>query len=300
MTKERTHFVGEAIVENLDKYFQVQGMKKVDLCMWAKNGSKFLPHVLKRIDDVIPPENVNKRIFVDDSSIDNSIEIAETFNWNVYKNTQGGICGGFNKALRHVESEFFVSVEQDVLLANDWWDRIPIHMLNESVAVAQGIRLPSHPLLKAIYEYKTAEKFTSSLDNNIWRTKVIRKIGGFPEHRRYMADRYLHPKVLSYGFEWVVDHGVVSVHIRENIKKTLEHYHGALMRSEIQQPLDSASIGTMAKILFEGLIRSAHIAIKENLPSIFLVYPYMSLLNFRTLWHRKVLSRESTSNHARN
>jgi len=51
---------------------------KVDLVMWAKDGSKTLSIVFKRIEEVIPSENVNQKIFVDDHSVDNSVKIATT------------------------------------------------------------------------------------------------------------------------------------------------------------------------------------------------------------------------------
>jgi len=62
----------------------------VDVCMWAKNGERFLPIVLKRIDDVIG-RDVNQKIFVDDSSTDRSVEIAKSFGWKVYPNIKGYI-----------------------------------------------------------------------------------------------------------------------------------------------------------------------------------------------------------------
>jgi glycosyltransferase involved in cell wall biosynthesis len=48
---------------------------KVDLVMWAKNGENVLPTVLKRIDEVIPQENICYKILVDDHSTDRTTEI---------------------------------------------------------------------------------------------------------------------------------------------------------------------------------------------------------------------------------
>lgn len=255
--------------------------------MWAKNGARFLPTVLNRIDRVIPQEDVNRKIFVDDSSSDDSVGIAESFNWDIYVNEQGGICGGFNEALKRVASDYFVSIEQDVVLAKDWWDKIPKHMEKEKVAVAQGIRVPSQKLLRAIYEYKITARTDTSLDNNIWRTETIRKIGGFPTSRKFMADRFLLPKILHHGFEWVVDREVISIHIRESVKKTLEHHYGALLRAEIETASDLMDSVDLMKTLKNGSMRTIHIAFRENLPSIFYIYPFMCLLNYRSYLHRK-------------
>ena len=90
---------------------------KVDLVMWTKNGAATLPDVLKRIDEAIPNENVCSKILVDDHSTDRTAEIAQGFNWVVYQNPGGGVANGANEALRHVSRDFFVSIEQDLILS---------------------------------------------------------------------------------------------------------------------------------------------------------------------------------------
>lgn len=56
-----------------------------------KNGEKFLPKVLKRIDEVIPIEFVSERIMVDDHSKDNTEKVAKDFGWMVYRNRGRGL-----------------------------------------------------------------------------------------------------------------------------------------------------------------------------------------------------------------
>lgn len=93
---------------------------KVDLVMWTKNSAKFLPITLKRIDEVIPCEYVNQKVIVDDRSQDNTVDIARDFGWKVFSNPKTGIPSGANKALRHVQTKFFISVEHDVF----FWRRL--------------------------------------------------------------------------------------------------------------------------------------------------------------------------------
>jgi glycosyltransferase involved in cell wall biosynthesis len=89
---------------------------KVDLVMWTKNGQATLPTVLKQIAKVIPSEFVNKKIISDDGSTDYTVEIAKSFGWSVFSNEGQGISDGANTALKHVESEYFISFEQDLIL----------------------------------------------------------------------------------------------------------------------------------------------------------------------------------------
>jgi len=157
---------------------------KVDLVMWTKDGEKFLRQVLNSIEQAIPEENVNQRIIVDDHSGDQTVRIAKDFNWQVYPNPAHGISSGANEALRHVQTEFFVSIDQDVMLAKDWWEQMSIYMINPDAVVAQGIRMATHPTLKILDEYAYFREDTLlgvSLDNNLMRTRIIRQLVGFPD-----------------------------------------------------------------------------------------------------------------------
>lgn len=110
--------------------------------MWTKNGAKTLPLVLERISEVIPNRFINKRIIADDPSSDDTQEIARTFGWTIVPNEGSGISDGANTALRHVTSEFFISFEQDLLLAPSWWQKIPNHLSDQEFAIASVARQP--------------------------------------------------------------------------------------------------------------------------------------------------------------
>lgn len=212
----------------------------VDVCMWAKNGERFLPIVLKRIDDVIG-RDVNKKIFVDDSSTDRSVEIAESFGWAVFPNRDGWICGGTKEALKHVETEFFVSVEQDLLLARNWWATIQKYMADKNVAVAQGIRFSTNPI------YRVAEQYTSknlnrpffSVDNNLYRTKIIKQLG-FSDDKVAMAPFYW--KVVDSGYKWIIDTDLISDHLRTSLLDDIRHRQSFYTTTQIESFVHNTSI----------------------------------------------------------
>jgi glycosyltransferase involved in cell wall biosynthesis len=166
-------------------------MTKVDLVMWVRNGEFFLPAVLRRIEEVIPRENVASKIMVDDQSADQTTEIAKNFNWKIYRNPEGGVSSGANEALRRVRSERFVSVEQDLVLARDWWERIPPLLEDERVVAASGIRVPDKPeALRLISEYTNERvlrqtltdpgfRYGKTLDNTIYKTELLRRSVAF-------------------------------------------------------------------------------------------------------------------------
>jgi hypothetical protein len=204
---------------------------KVDLCTWTKNGAKTLIPVLKTIEHVILREEVADKIAVDDSSIDNTVAILKEFNWKVYPNRKGFINGGTTEAFSHVQSEFFVSVEQDVLLGGNWWNIVSKHMEDSAVAVAQGIEMSTNRaergiqnlVLKGLRQVRLEErsKAWKSIGNNIYRSKIVKALG-FVDDPVSMSS--FHDRITSRGFKWITDINAVSTHIHGNLLNTIHHY----------------------------------------------------------------------------
>lgn len=219
---------------------------KTDLVMWTKNGAATLPQVLKRIREVIPEELVNNRILVDDRSTDNTREIAKSFGWTVVFNEGTGISDGANTALKSVDSDFFVSFEQDLLLAKDWWLKIPPLLEKPHVSAASGMRFADKPrgvrkLQQYVAKKYRGEAYLSSwlrprqmaaftlgktLDNTIYSTKVVRSIGGFPKIKvNAGVDTTLAYRIQQAGYYWIVDYNVQSVHMRKGLSQELKHQY---------------------------------------------------------------------------
>ena len=257
--------------------------------MWTKSGSETLPLVLKRISKVIPDEAVNKRVIVDDHSQDDTINIARRFGWTIVSNPGAGISDGSNTALKQVKSEHFISFEQDLLLAEDWWLKIPRYLSNPKIAVASGVRLPNQPeVVRKIQEYSLehiemrsarAESFLygKTLDNTIYKTRVIKSLGGFPKTTVSAGvDNILAQRVKVNNFEWKVDYSVRSVHLRKGLREELAHYHWYGTCFSTLNPLLFKSNVNMKSIIFRALfspLRGLQIALKKNSPQAVLVYP---------------------------
>jgi len=219
---------------------------KVDLVMWTKNGGKTLPSVLKRINLVIPLENVRNRLIVDDNSTDDTVKIAEANGWQAIPNAGTGISSGANTALKSVECDYFVSFEQDLLLARDWWEKIPPYLENHHVGAASGMRFASQPRGVTRLQQYVALKYRgeaqlsswlrtrqnaaftlgSTLDNTIYKTAVIRSIGGFPVVKTNAGvDTTLAYKLKMAGYSWIVDYNVQSIHLRTGLRHELRHQY---------------------------------------------------------------------------
>jgi glycosyltransferase involved in cell wall biosynthesis len=275
---------------------------KVDLVMWTKNGAETLPFVLKRISEVIPIEFVNNRIIVDDHSSDETRSIAQNFGWQIVFNEGTGISDGANTALKNVESECFVSFEQDLLLARDWWGKIPNFLEDPQVAAASGMRFADKPRgVRKLQQYvakkyrgeanlaswlrnRKTSAFTlgSTLDNTIYKTEIIRAVGGFPKMQvNAGVDSTLAYKLKRSGYSWVVDYDVQSTHIRKGLKQELQHqyWYGTQLYEiwrKIEEDTNQGAPMTASGIMYRFLISpftGLFVALKTKEPTITYIHP---------------------------
>jgi len=282
----------------------------IDLVMWTKNGASTLPLVLKRIGQVIPDDSVAKRIIVDDQSIDDTREIARSFGWEVVFNEGRGISSGSNTALKHVSSEYFASFEQDLLLDPAWLENIPKKMTDPKVAVVSGIRFADRPQgVRKLQQY-VAKKYKGekelapwlksrqmsaftlgkTLDNTMYRTQIIREIGGFPKTRLNAGvDTLLAYAIDAAGYQWMVDYNVQSTHVRTGLMQELNHQQWyASMLYEIWSQIESKSNQpppvTRSDVIYRfviGPFTGLFMAIKMKEPSIAYIHPLIRLYYLR-------------------
>ena len=292
------------------KYVVGEQYLLIDLVMWTKNGAFTLPTVLKRIDRVIPDDSVAQRIIVDDKSSDNTRKIARSFGWDVLFNEGGGISNGANTALKHVSSEYFVSFEQDLLLNAAWWKKISREMTDPKVAVVSGIRFADRPQgVKKLQQY-VAKKYKGekelapwlksrqmsaftlgkTLDNTIYKTRIIREIGGFPKTQLNAGvDTLLAYAIDAAGYQWIVDYNVQSTHLRTSLREELNHQQWyASMLYEIWGEIETKSNQPPPVTRFDVIYRCVigpftgmFMAVKMKEPSIAYIHPLIRLYYLR-------------------
>ena len=279
--------------------------------MWTYNGAATLPAVLKRISEVIPDNLVNKKLVSDDRSTDDTRKIAESFGWTVVLNEGKGISDNANNALRHVQSEFFVSFEQDLLLDRAWWSKIPAALENSKVAAASGMRFADKPVgvnklqLYVARKYRGEAQLESwlrgremaaftlgkTLDNTIYRTSLLRKIGGFPKLASSSGvDTILAYEIHQQGYKWFVDYSVQSVHLRKNLRQELNHqYWYAKQLPEMWHKISEATHKNSPPVTKFGVIyrfamspfTGLFMAYKTREPSIAYIHPLIRLYYLR-------------------
>jgi len=203
--------------------------------MWTLNGEKTLPLVLSRINEIIPKDIVNQRLIVDDGSKDNTVTVARKYGWNVIKNEGKGISDAANTALKHVQTSYFCSFEQDVFLSSNWWNKVSALILNkQDVGAACGLRfLPRNNFCFSVEPYQLTRKdidfyggYGKTLDNTIWNTEALRSIGGFPKVNFAGIDTFVFHLLDSKGYKWLVDYNVKSLHLHYGgLLNEFKHYY---------------------------------------------------------------------------
>lgn len=287
-------------------------LNRTDLVMWTKNGAMTLPTVFRRIEEVVPNEFVKQKIIVDDQSTDNTREIAGSFGWTVVSNQGKGISDGANTALEHVTSEYFVSLEQDLLLDPEWHKKVPAKMSDSGVAVSSGMRFADKPIgLRKLQQYvarkyigetglaswlrtRQMSAFTlgKTLDNTIYRTDIMKSIGGFPKmHVNAGVETVLAYTIAKAGYQWVVDYTTQSTHLRSGLRQELDHqeWYASILHeiwSQIATQTNQPPPVTRSDVVYRLLISpftGLFIATKMREPSITYIHPLIRLFYFKGL-----------------
>jgi hypothetical protein len=145
-------------------------------------------------------------------------------------------------------------------------------MADSKVAVAQGLRFSTNPTLRKFEEYVLSRKepdWFHSIDNNIFRTNVIRELGGFPTDHPAYVDSVLRRKIVDETpYKWIVDKTVVSKHIRESIDNYIEHERSL----HAQYHSSEDSLLKLLRFFATSPARGLVIAFKKREPSLLWIY----------------------------
>lgn len=264
---------------------------KFDLVMWTKNAGSSFPRVLGQIERVIPKECVNNKIAIDDNSLDHTKGSLLYFDWQVYSNKKGGISAGANQALGYVETDWFCSFEQDVVLHEDWFNAVTSHM-EKGVGCVQGTRRSSLKAMRVMEEYHFQRKPTLyvSMDNNLFCTSVLRELGGFPDVCPVCTDTILRHKMVDKGYQWIILDDIVSSHLRSSVRKSVSHAYKQSM-SCTRTSLCSSNVGVsllrMAKLFATSPVRGVDMAWKKRYAPAMVYYPYLRFNLLLAEIHRK-------------
>jgi glycosyltransferase involved in cell wall biosynthesis len=246
---------------------------KIDLVIWTKDGEKTLVPCLKSIERAIGPNQVNQKIAVDGHSKDNTKAILKQFGWTVYDAEKVGIQFQAKQAISLVETPFFASFEQDIILNPRWFQLALRHFYEkENVAVVQGVRISLNRTLRIIEAAGLDRKIRySSIDNNLYRTDIIKSLD-LPSKYPLSFDRALQDLILDKGFKWIVDDQLVSLHNKQSFIRDAKKICNDITRCKYMR--DNVPFSRVLKIFAFSWVRGAQMGLKSKYPLVIFAYPY--------------------------
>ena len=122
---------------------------------------------------------------------------------NILVSSKKGRAGARTDLMSRVATEWFLFLDDDIVLNNKWWEKISKHMNNDRVGSVCGFGLPDSLILIILRHFfllrglKHQRGFTS---NTLIRKKAIEGIMLKREDR--FEDFELQEKIRANGYEW--------------------------------------------------------------------------------------------------
>jgi len=217
----------------------------IDAVVLTKNSEKTLENCLRSIYKNIP---LRKLIVVDGYSTDKTSEILQTFN-RKYKNIKvirdsGTRATARQKGIENVETDWFMFVDSDVELCEDWFEKAKKY-IDETVGAVWGIEVWSviqNPATLKIFLWITRKIFEirGGTHDTLVRYDAIKDIK-IPENLHVFEDSYIKEWIEQKGYKIVACYVPYCVHYRPENTWTV--------KGSIKIIAEALRLGSLRKIM---------------------------------------------------
>ncbi len=190
----------------------------VDVVIITKNSERMLSECLKSVYKNVP---VNRLIIIDGYSNDNTLQIVSRFqkkHGNVLIiQDKGTRATARQKGIDHVETEWFMFVDSDAVLCQDWFKKAEKH-LAETVGAVWGIEVWStirNPLMLKMFLLVTRKIFDlrGGTHDTLVRTDLVKDIE-IPKILHVFEDAYIKDWITQKGYELIACYIPYCIHFR--------------------------------------------------------------------------------------
>ncbi len=193
---------------------------QIDVVLLTKNSEHLLSRCLNSVYQNVPIKNL---IVIDGYSTDRTQEILLRFN-RKYGNVSifqmhGSRAAARTEGIRRVSTDWFMFVDSDVLLCNDWFKKAHADML-EGVGVVWGLNVDVIPNIKnkrILTLQSIIARKAFNLRGGMHDTLILRKaVDGMriPEHLHTYEDAYIVQYIASHGYKVVVGIDIYCLHYK--------------------------------------------------------------------------------------
>jgi len=199
----------------------------IDVVMLTKNSDHLLFNCLTSIYLNIP---VKRLIIIDGFSTDNTLKIIDEFK-NKYGNIkviseEGSRARAREKGIQEVKTEWFLFVDSDVILCNEWFIKAEQY-IKGNVGAIWGLNIDIIPNIKNKLFFKVLAlvarecfKLRGGMHDTLIRLETVKDIK-IPGQLHAYEDAYIINWIKDKGFKIIIGDDLYCLHIRPNEDWTL-------------------------------------------------------------------------------
>jgi glycosyltransferase involved in cell wall biosynthesis len=201
-------------------------MDPIDVILLTKNSEQVLEGCLRSIYRNVPVERL---IVVDNHSVDNTMDILRRFDERYHNvvilHDSGTRATARQKGIANVETEWFMFVDSDVVLCQDWYEKA-LNYVNSDVGSVWGIEvwstIKNRTTLK-LFLWITRKIFElrGGTHDTLVRTCLVKDIK-IPRDLHVFEDAYIRDWIVKKGYRAVACYNPFCVHFRPESIWTLK------------------------------------------------------------------------------
>ncbi len=224
-------------------------MESVDVVLLTKNSERALVKCLDSLYGNVP---VNRLIAVDGYSTDGTLSILEKFN-KKYGNVkvvfdQGTRASARQKGIENVKTDWFIFIDSDVVLCNDWYNKA-LKFVDSKVGAVWGTEVWStikNPAMLRLFLVITRKIFEvrGGTHDTLIRTATVKDIQ-IPNELHVFEDAFIKDWIESKGYKVVACYDPFCIHYRPESVWTLKGSLGL-----VAEALRLGSPRLISKLLF--------------------------------------------------
>ena len=224
-------------------------MSSVDVVLLTKNSERVLEKCLASVYENVP---VNQLLVVDGYSTDNTLQILDRFN-DKYQNVKVTFDRGTRgtareKGIRQVTTDWFMFVDSDVVVCQNWYKKALKH-LDKTAGAVWGIEVWS--TIQNLATLKMFLRVTRKIfdlrggtHDTLIRTDLVKDIR-IPRNLHVFEDSYIMDWISSKGYRVVACYNPYCIHYRPEDVWTLK---GSL--NIIADAIRFGSLKLLSKLVF--------------------------------------------------
>lgn len=199
---------------------------KIDVIVLTKNSEERLESCLKSIYENLP---VNRIIVADGYSTDGTLEILNEFDekhHNIVLIQDRGTRGKARQiGIKEAKTEWFMFVDSDVILCDDWFNRAK-QFMKEDVGAIWGIEIWSgiqDPTVLKVFLQTTRKVFEirGGTHDLLVRREAIKNVR-IPENLHVFEDAYIKDWITKMGYKVISCYDPYCIHYRPQVVWTIK------------------------------------------------------------------------------